>query len=422
MDILEYYSRPDIQQAIATIAQDRELVGATREGAYLKRPDVVLYPRDVLEKAKKGAVAFHCSVEHWSSPLAITNSNQNELRKGWDLIIDIDSKSKLEHGKIIAGVVINFLKDYSINPTIKFSGRRGFHIAVADKAFPKEVDFQSTAKRYPDIPRAVCAFLKEKISDAALEALTSFEGGMAALTKDLKVENLSPYNFVEIEQNWGSRHLFRAPYSLHDKTWLVSKPIRLFKLNAFQPELASPAKAKVDAPFLESKELEATELLTDSLDWAARNMKKEIVQQRPKRLSSIKTPIPEQNFPPCIRLIVAGLGDGKKRSLFTLVNFLRSVNWTDEQIENFVAEVNKRNQPPLPGRMVTSHLRYHSRKQGVMPPNCDNKFYYDDFGICKPDQLCALKKIKNPVNYAFKSMIKASKNNKNVANKSVRKQ
>ena len=54
MDILEYYSRPDIQQAIATIAQDRELVGATREGAYLKRPDVVLYPRDVLEKAKKG--------------------------------------------------------------------------------------------------------------------------------------------------------------------------------------------------------------------------------------------------------------------------------------------------------------------------------------------------------------------------------
>ncbi len=35
-----------------------------------------------------------------------------------------------------------------------------------------------------------------------------------------------------------------------------------------------------------------------------------------------------------------------------------------------------------------------------MPPNCDNKGYYQDMRICTPDALC--RKVKNPVNYSIR--------------------
>ena len=48
---------------------------------------------------------------------------------------------------------------------------------------------------------------------------------------------------------------------------------------------------------------------------------------------------------------------------------------------------------------IQGHLRYHlGRKQKVLPPNCANKAYYVEIGVCKPDNLCA--KIKNPTQYA----------------------
>ncbi|GEM_PF-6349036 len=111
-----------------------------------------------------------------------------------------------------------------------------------------------------------------------------------------------------------------------------------------------------------------------------------------------------KNFPPCMRLIAAGLQDGKKRSLFTLVNFLKSVNWPNEKISMFVNEVNKRNEPNLPQSMIENHMKYHGNKKAMKPANCDNVMYYDDIGICRPDGICANKKIRNPVNYVAKSM------------------
>jgi hypothetical protein len=414
LDIFDYYSRSDVQQAIAAAARWREVAGSTREGTYLKRPDIIQYPRDVLEKVKRGAVAFHLSVERWSNPLAITTgANLQELRRGWDLLIDIDSKSKLEHARTAAAVVADFLMDHGVTPTVKFSGRRGFHIGVAWEAFPDTSDFLPTAQRYPEAPQALVGYIRENVKDKILEALVTEEGGVSALMGTvIGAKDLSPWHFVDLEQNWGARHLFRAPYSLHSGTWLVSTPVKLFKLKAFSTESARPENVQAALPFLENKPEEASNFFVSAMDWWAKHRQEEKPKVQ-KHGSGRKVRIPEEHFPPCVRLIMGGLQDGKKRSLFTLVNFLRAAGWNDEEIEQKVNEVNARHAQPLPTRMLSTHLKYHGRKITKVPPaNCSNTDYYDAISICKPDALCANKAIKNPVNYAVKSYMRAARQTK----------
>ena len=406
-DILAYYSRQDVQKAIASIAKDREVGCTTGENVMMKRPDMILYPSDILDRVKRGAATFHFSVERWTQPLAIRQDNLEEIRKGWDLIIDMDSRAKLEHGRAAAAVVVDFLKDYGISPTVKFSGRRGFHLAVAGNAFPSEVDFRPIAKRYPEVPQAIIQFLKDRCKEKIMEALVAEEGGLAALRNTVEsMPDLSPYHFVEIEKDWGSRHLFRAPYSLHDKTWLVSTPIRLFKLRSFSTEMAKPENVTTNLPFLENRDGEGYELLLDSLDHAAKIKTAETVKPKQKPQGP-KSPIAEQFFPPCIKAILAGPADGRKRSIFTLAAFLRSAGWNEEDTEKKVFEANKLSKSPLPERTIRTQMRWHERQnRDLMPSNCASEQFYDSIGICKPDEICAAKRIKNPVNYAFKAMLR----------------
>ncbi len=428
-DILKYYSRSDVQKSIAAAARDREVAGTVRDGGYQKRPDIVQYPGDILEKAKRGAVAFHLSVERWSNPLAVSQANMGELRRGWDMIVDIDSKGKLEHARATAVSVVDLLRDYGITPTVKFSGRRGFHIGVAWEAFPEKSDFQQTAQRYPEALRALTSFAKEKLRETVMEKLVEEEGGVSALMGTVKdAKDLSPWNFVEIETNWGARHLFRAPYSLHNGTWLVSVPIKLFKLKTFSPEAAKPETVKADQEFLVNKVGEATSFFVDAMDWWAKMRAEEAEPAVRRAPSGRKARIPEEHFPPCVKIVMAGLQDGRKRSLFTLVNFLRAVGWGDEEIKKKIEEVNLKHAQPLPSRLVSGHIKYHlGKRDSVPPPNCTNADYYDSIGICKPDGLCANKAIKNPVNYAVRSYIRAKgqekrakQNDKSVKRKTVR--
>ncbi|MEM5814578.1 MAG: hypothetical protein QXD77_02070 [Candidatus Aenigmatarchaeota archaeon] len=409
-DILAYYSRQDVQRAITAAARDRETGCAMRDGTYMKRPDIILYPSDVLDRVKRGAVTFHISVERWTQPLAIRQDNLEEIRKGWDLIIDMDSKAKLEHGRAAAATVVDFLKDYRISPTVKFSGRRGFHLAVAGNAFPPEVDFRPIAKRYPEVPQAIAQFIKDKCKEKIMEALIAEEGGLAALRTTVEsMPDLSPYHFVEIEKDWGNRHLFRAPYSLHDKTWLVSTPVRIFKLRSFSTDMAKPEAVKADLPFLANKDGEGYELLLDALDHAAKT-KPADTAVKPKPRAGPKSPIPEQFFPPCIKAVLCGLADGRKRSVFTLAAFLRSAGWKEEDIEKKVLETNKLHKSPLPERTIRTQMRWHGRQnRDMMPANCASEQFYDSIGLCRPDELCNSKNIKNPVNYAHRAMARAAR-------------
>lgn len=407
-EIFKYYSRSDIQKAMILIAKDREVVGSFEDGSFSKRPDTLVYPKDVIERVKSDVVAFHCSVEKWKQPMQLssnlTQKELNKLRKGFDFILDIDSKSKLEHAAIAAQVVYNFLKDRGIRPTIKFSGSRGFHLAISEEAFPNTIDFKKTSIQYPEIPKILAEFIRENIKDQLLEELIKYEGGVASLVRSIpSVSELSPYEFIEIEKDWGNRHLFRMPYSLHTKTWLVSLPIRFEELENFKTKIAKPKNVKTNVNFLINREEEANEFLLESLDWKAKQPKKII---KKIRIIKTKTPVSEKFFPPCIKLILKGLSDGRKRSLFTLATFLSSVNWNQDKIEKRMVEWNKKNKNPLTDRLLKTQLKWHFRQtRKLMPANCKSNLFYKSIGVCKPDNYCW----KNPVNYPFRTMRKLKK-------------
>jgi hypothetical protein len=423
-EILKHYTSPTVVREIIKISQNREIGGRTAEGQFMKRPSIIQYPSDLVEKIKSGVVAFHCSVEHWNNPMVLSPdlrpAELDELRKGWDLIIDIDAKAKLEHSKIAAIEIIDYLKTLGITPTVKFSGRRGFHIAIANNAFPEEVNFNFISKRYPDLPRTIIAYIKDQVRDRIRDSLIKYEGGVGQLLETIQASGPDPYLFVDVEENWGNRHLFRMPYSLHPKTWKVSTPIRLFKLKSFSMEKASIGNI-TPAPFLINKDGEATELLLQALDWTAKREKKQAVQESKPKRTSPKTPIPEKFFPPCMKTLLNGITDGKKRSIFTLITFLKSVNWPQEKVEEKVWEWNKKNEElggGLSNRFVTGQIRWHERQQReILPANCDSNMFYKSTTPILCEKKCH--NIKNPVNYAFKTFLRDKFEKQ--TNKSVRK-
>jgi len=110
--ILKFYKQPEMQKEIVEHAQNKE-VGIRYGDQFGRRPDILSYPRDILELALQGATSVHASEELWSNPLALQSSlNRKELdqlRTGWDLVLDIDC-AIMEYSRICADLVVKFLK------------------------------------------------------------------------------------------------------------------------------------------------------------------------------------------------------------------------------------------------------------------------------------------------------------------------
>lgn len=198
-----------------------------------------------------------------------------------------------------------------------------------------------------------------------------------------------------------SRHMFRSPYSLHEKSGLVSIPINPDKILEFKKIFAKPKNIILDKYYFlkreGAKKGEAKKLIRQAFDFNPEI--KEEKEEKDISYEEIKDAVPESMFPPCIKEGFKGLKDGRKRFLFTIVNFLRKVGWSYDQIENYLKKWNKNNDTPLREVLIKGQVRYHkSQRKNMLPPNCSNKMYYRDIGICKPDSLC--EKIKNPVSYA----------------------
>ncbi len=418
--IIEYYSREDVAKELSANAKDREVACAFFDGAYDRRPNMLQFPADVVQLAKKGITSFHYSVERWSSPMALSPERDNtKLRTGWDVLIDIDSKLGLDESKIAAMHICRLLEKYGIkNYGVKFSGRRGFHIVLPWPMFPKEVDYSQMKDRYPEVPRIIVDFVREKIAKDLMQELIREKGAKELIKAlDEPPSSLSPYFFVEVERNWGSRHMFRAPYSLNEKTWLVSLPIKFSQVENFSPEAARTENVKTGGQFFRGEENETESLLLEALDWHALQ-KKEEKKKSDKVISrsSYERKIPEELFPPCIKLILAGLNDGRKRSIFTLVNFLRMMNWPWPEIEERLMQWNGKNPQPLPGNLIIAQFR-RAQTHHLTTANCDNDMFYGSIGICKPDATCTLGgngkiTVKNPVNYPFRKMRLAKKERK----------
>src|SRR3989338_1598465 len=405
--VIDYYTSDFITKQMVRNARSREVACAYPDGSYDRRPNIIQYPSDIVQMAKKGITSFHLSVERWSNPMGLSAENYDTLRTGWDFVIDIDSKLGIEEAKQAAMLIIKFLKKYGIrNQGVKFSGRRGFHIVAPWEMFPKEIDYKPLALRYPEIPRILAAFVRENIADELLKIALASPNSKELLETIEDKSQINPFSLIEVEKDWGSRHMFRAPFSLNEKTLLVSVPIA--DLETFRKEDATMEKAlKLDGKeFFTAEENEAADLLTDAIDWHARTKKEEPAKKKAIRQWDKK--IGEEQFPPCIKLALSGMQDGKKRTIFTLMNFLRMMNWTQEEIEQKILEWNTRNQPALPTSIVLSQLRYNERRETIPPANCDSGSYYIDIGICRPDETCKggtnRINVKNPINYPFRKM------------------
>ncbi|MFC2142868.1 DNA primase small subunit domain-containing protein [Candidatus Aenigmatarchaeota archaeon] len=411
--IVDYYSNERILEQLVKNAKSREVAGALFSGAYEKRPNMIQFPNDVVQMVKNGVTSFHFSVEHWKYPMAVTRSNYEDLRIGWDIIIDIDSKLGIEDGKITAIMICDFLEKYNIkNYGIKFSGSRGFHISLPWIMFPNEIDYRPLAKRYPEVSRIIANFIRKNIKDTLMKTLVKRKGAKELFSLlETKPSELDPFYFVDVENNWGARHLFRAPFSLNEKKWLSSVPLNREKLEKFEIKDAHPLHVlknidKNIPDFIKGEENEATSLLTDALDWQA--TMKTYEKPKEKKPISIDKQIPEKLFPPCIKNILNGLGDGRKRSLFTLLHFLRLMNWPQKEIQEKVIEWNEKNTPPLPNNLIIGQLRWAAQNH-LNPNNCSADVYYrGTINVCAPDPTCKSGsdriKIRNPLAYPFKKM------------------
>ena len=92
----------------------------------------------------------------------MTETQLNELRIGWDLLIDIDCKW-IEYSKLAARAIINVLQNHGIKAvSLKFSGSKGFHVLVPFKAFPKDIAGENIKDLFPEFPRKLVAYLRHQ--------------------------------------------------------------------------------------------------------------------------------------------------------------------------------------------------------------------------------------------------------------------
>ncbi len=479
-----YYSRPDVQKAIYDFSKNREICPKYFEG-YGKRPDSFQYPSDVFEMVKKGATSFHCSEEIWEDPMKIvtgmTEEQANELKIGWDFLVDIDCKY-FDYSKKAAEAIIKVFQNHGINNIgIKYSGSKGFHIILPWKAFPKEIAGEKTKNLFPNLPRKILSYVRFKSNPEIKKLLTEKEKNQLLtnekIKKGIKCDscheiansydlltffcskchrqefrkvvgkdktkykcpdckiffeikdskevheclncgissqknslNFSKYEEVDLFELMGldlvmvsSRHLFRMPYSLHEKTALASVVLDKEEISQFDLKDADPLKAEVKIFIPESEEGEAEKLVREALDWAKMSQVDENYSLKSSGKYADFKPIQlkvlqDSHFPPCVKKILDGVSDGKKRALFVLINLFRSIGMNQEELEEKIYKWNEKSKPPLKIGYIKSQLSWSYRKKPIMPPNC--REFYQGIGVCQPDNLCNT--IKNPVNYTIK--------------------
>ncbi|MCK5043632.1 hypothetical protein KAR52_01355 [Candidatus Pacearchaeota archaeon] len=498
-----YYSREDVQKTIFEFSKNREVCPRYFEG-FGKRPDSLQYKGDVFELVKKGATSFHCSEEIWSDPLKIqTGMNEkqmDELRTGWDLLIDIDCKW-FDYSKLAAKSIVQVLQKHGIkNIGLKFSGSKGWHILIPWKAFPKKIGDSDAKDLFPELPRKIVDYIRfeaqkilnknlpedfsdqfkdveikkgirclecneisesyDKVDLHCVSCMISeirklrksddkkyfcpnckrelVERDRKPVTECLRCNSTSDTSdtrkrkgkfaeFIETDlfELMGldlvlvsPRHLFRMPYSLHEKTALASVVLSPEEIDSFELKDANPLKAKVKNFMPDVEEDEARELVVQALDWCKENQIRQgnpqekitgkYADYKPIKLDNLK----EENFPPCVKKILKGVSDGKKRALFILINLFRSVGMDKEELEKKIYDWNKKNEVPLKEGYIKSQLSWSYRKKPIMPQNC--KEFYQGIGVCVPDDFCG--RIKNPVNYVVRKSFKPSnkKNSKKI--------
>ena len=489
-----YYSNPKVQQALLEFAKDREVAPRYFE-AFGKRPDTLQYQSDIMGLVNKGATSFHASEEIWHNPLEINSEMSHEemqkARKGWDLLIDIDSPF-LDYSKIAATLLLDELERQGINNYgVKFSGSKGFHIIIPSKAFPEFHRGIETKLMFPEWARAIVEYLMMRIRpeynkrvtdsginfEAVKERMNLSESDLVSMNcpnclqpvvksnfvhfecerchtpygrpnfkvtkKKLKCTDYTCPGFMDVkkEEDYffcnncktklqvsgdsektpshhstiiGSkesksssfasefskelagekiasldlvlvapRHLFRMPYSLHEKTALASIVLDKSEIPNFTPQDANPLKLNIKSFYKIPQSNEAENLLESAVSW---KIQQEGDKPTFKKISedfvADFTGVTEDMFPDSIKRLLKGLQEGRKRGLFILMTFLKCLNFPDDYINQRIREWNEKNTPPLKEGYIKAQIDWNSKqKKKILPPNYANDNFYKDLKL-----------------------------------------
>jgi len=458
----EYYSRNDIQKVLLNFSNSRE-IAVQYEGFYGKRPDVIEYLSDIKNFVKKDAFSFHSSEERWLNPLLLgdkklTPQEREDNRIGWDLILDLDGVDFL-FAKITGKIIIEFLTELGIkNISTKFSGNKGFHIGIPFEAFSEKIiGIGETRTLFPDVARKIAFYLMEelkgKISKAILNEYSNSIEKIASkygfkkedlIIDDKSSNNLNYIKLIEIDTILiSTRHLFRMPYSLNEKSGLASIPVKNENIMDFEKFLAKPNRVKPenykDFEFLKYQSkygkdadillLKAFEEVNDDdvLKIATQIEKERKGQKRgiiftgdvSGEVFEINGEVEIKDFPKTISFILNNqFEDGKKRAIFVLLTFLNSIKWNHETIKVMLKEWNEKQPNPLKNNYIESQFNwFKSINKIISPPNFINNSYYKSIGI--PEKLILeditkfkTLKIKNPLHYIYILLKKNEKKNK----------
>ncbi|MBI2085563.1 MAG: hypothetical protein HYT71_03570 [Candidatus Aenigmarchaeota archaeon] len=446
--IFDYYSRDDVQQALLEVSVDKEIAGIFKTGSFGQRPNVLVYPTDIVNMVKSGTVSFHGSVERWDNAMSLRSGMLKEdldsLRKGFELIIDIDIKD-FEFAKVCTKIFFDELSRHGIkNIGVKYTGGKSFHIGVPFEAFPASIDYVPTKSQYPAVPQVIISYLKHKTVPKIRDAILSLEPDIEKIanrlnlqataligTDGLDVDKIIGSSRKMLSQDMGiksvdkavtgfvggaitefglftSRHMFRLPYSLHESSLLVSLPMKISDIDKFDKADAAPENVEVKEKFLDRSVRDSAgmeSLITEAMDWNSSRMKQEEVKKKFIITNSDK--ITESFFPPSIKKIMGGMADGRKRSVLILFNFLRNMNWEDDEIENFIGSWNEKNTPPLPLNYIRSQIRWLRASRKMLPPNFENENFYKPMGINCDVEINAGS--RNPVTYAIREFRSSSR-------------
>ena len=191
--------------------------------------------------------------------------------------------------------------------------------------------------------------------------------------------------------------MIRSPYSINEKTSLVSIPISINKIKDFNPKQAKISAIETTTQFFQPENStpgETKQLLIQALDFELKN--KGNVKTAKVNYEQLKIEVSESFFPECIQNLLKGIQeDGRKRAVFILISFLQNMGWSYEKIQEKLLKWNEANKEPLRDGYILTQISWFKKQQNkILPPNCDHESYYKSMGI-----KCGFCKYKNPVNY-----------------------
>ena len=244
-DVIDYYSREDIQRGLLSHGGRRRVVSGLdtgifgRKGGPLARREQIREMLMPLLEKQISAVPRKYPSYH----ACITRASRKDRREmperedygsdeeGSDLIIDIDIKTDHKQSWAQGRKVLDLLESFNVPYRVKFSGNSSPHIVLSADLFPPGTNgrnFNSTAQKVFD-------FIGRK------SKATNMDGS---------------FNSPD--------HYLRMPYSLHENTGLVSVPLHPHEYDSFRVEMAEAQNVVVREDWLDVSG-EATEGMEEFL-------------------------------------------------------------------------------------------------------------------------------------------------------------